>query len=76
MILLKNSQILRKQDLVIVFVTQVCSKEQREDFVGSVNNSQTQDCYICVYREIKVKTTIMFFFLQWCVRARMQFGSN
>ena len=25
----KSNQILRKQDLVVVFVTQVCSKEQK-----------------------------------------------
>ena len=39
----KSSQILRKQGLVIVLVTQVWSKEQREDFVGNVYNSQACD---------------------------------
>ena len=35
----KSSQFLRKQHLVIVFVTQVCSKEQREDLEGNVYSS-------------------------------------
>ena len=39
----KSNQIQHEQDLVIVFVTQECSKEQREDLVGNVYNCQRQD---------------------------------
>ena len=35
----ESDHILRKQEMLIVFVTQVCSKEQREDLVGNEHNS-------------------------------------
>ena len=35
----ESNQILHKQDLFIVFVAQICFKEQREDLVGNEHNS-------------------------------------